>query len=264
MITVNPTAKYLLVVTAACLSCLPTLNPQALVIKKEGFARGFLTLKSLDGKIVADGEQTQTTRGNQVTTRTVFHFKDGSLQDETTVFSQQPHLKLIRDHVIQKGPAFKESVDISVTPDSGQVIGKSTGSDGKEKVISEHLDLPADLINGVGVTLLKNLPSHTTNITVPFVTPSSKPRLVKLEISLVGEDSFVVGGFSHRKAKHYVIKVKIGGVAGAVASIVGKQPEDTHVWILEGDAPVFVRSEGPLYQGGPIWRTEATAPRWAQ
>jgi hypothetical protein len=253
--------KYLVVITVAFLSCIEALNPQVLVIRREGFARGFLTVKSLDGKIVADGEQTQTTRGNQVTTRTVFHFKDGSLQDETAVFSQQPHLNLISDHMIQKGPAFKQSVDVSVTA-SGQVSGKSTDSDGKEKPISEHLDLPADLANGIVVTLLKNLPSGITNITVPFVTPSSKPRLVKLEISLVGEDLFVVGGFSHRKARHYVIKVKIGGVAGAVAPIVGKQPEDTHVWILEGDARAFVRSEGPLYQGGPVCRIEATAPRW--
>jgi hypothetical protein len=254
--------KYLVMLAVAFLSCLQSVNPQILVTKREGFASGFLTLKSLDGKILADGEQTQTTRGNQVTTRTVFHFKDGSIQDETTVFSQQPHLKLSSDHMIQRGPSFKESVDVSVTSGSGQISGKLIDGDGKEKVISEHLELPADLANGIVVTLLKNLPSDTTNITVPFVTTSSKARLVKLEISLVGKDSFAVGAFSHRKAKHYVIRVKIGGVAGAVAPIVGKQPEDTHVWILEGNAPAFVRSEGPLYQGGPILRTEATAPRW--
>lgn len=209
----------------------------------------------MDGKIVADGEQTQTSRGNQVTTRTVFHFKDGSIQDQTTVFAQQPHLKVISDHMIQKGPSFKESVDFSLA-DSGQISGKSTENGGKEKVISERMELPADVANGIVVALLKNLPADTKNITVPFLTATSKPRLVKLDISLVGEDTFLVGAFSRRKARHYVIKVNIGGVAGAVAPIVGKQPEDTHVWILEGEAPAFVRAEGPLYQGGPALSVE--------
>lgn len=36
----------------------------------------------------------------------------------------------------------------------------------------------------------------------------------------------------------------------------------TRVWILEGEAPAFVKSEGPLYLGGPIWRIELTNPVW--
>jgi hypothetical protein len=253
--------KYFSVLAVASLFCVQDLISQTAVIKREGFARGFLALKSLDGKTLADGEQTQTVHGNQVTTRTVFRFKDGSIQDETTIFSPQPNLQLVSDHVIQKGPSFKESIDISVAG-SGQISGKSADHDGKEKVIKDHMELPPNVANGIVVTLLKNLPSDTTSITVPFVATTSKPRLIELEISLVGEDSFAVGAVSRRKAKHYVIKAKIGGISGVVAPMVGKQPEDTHLWILEGDAPAFVRSEGPLYQGGPVWITEATAPRW--
>jgi len=55
---------------------------------------------------------------------------------------------------------------------------------------------------------------------------------------------------------------KIGGVAGVVAPLVGKQPPETHVWILEGEAPAFLKFEGPLYEGGPIWRIELTNPTW--
>ena len=57
-------------------------------------------------------------------------------------------------------------------------------------------------------------------------------------------------------------KVEIGGVAGLLAPLAGKQPQDTHVWILGGDAPAFVKLEGPLYLGGPIWRIELTSPLW--
>jgi len=56
------------------------------------------------------------------------------------------------------------------------------------------------------------------------------------------------------------VKVELGGVAGVVAPLIGKQPQDTHVWILGGKAPAFVKMEGPLYQGAPIWRIELTKP----
>ena len=61
---------------------------------------------------------------------------------------------------------------------------------------------------------------------------------------------------------HYVLKVEIGGVAGVLAPIVGKQPPDSHVWIATGEVPVFVRAEQPLYAGGPVWRIELAGPTW--
>ncbi len=61
---------------------------------------------------------------------------------------------------------------------------------------------------------------------------------------------------------HYVIKVEIGGPAGIVAPILGKQPLDVHVWILGEAAPAFVKMEGPLYYEGPIWRIEPASPVW--
>ena len=63
-------------------------------------------------------------------------------------------------------------------------------------------------------------------------------------------------------ATHYVVKVEIGGVSGLLAPLLGKQPPDTQVWILPGEAPAFVKSEGPLYLGGPLWRIELTSPVW--
>jgi hypothetical protein len=84
---------------------------------------------------------------------------------------------------------------------------------------------------------------------------------VKLAITSQGEEPFSIGG-SSRKATHYVVKVEIGGAAGLVAPLLGKQPPDTHVWILGGEAPAFVKSEGPLFFGGPVWRIELTSPVW--
>ena len=63
-----------------------------------------------------------------------------------------------------------------------------------------------------------------------------------------------------RKAAEYIVKVEIGGVAGFVAPLIGKRPTDIHVWVMGGEAPTFVGSEGPLFVGGPVWRMELVSP----
>jgi len=48
-------------------------------------------------------------------------------------------------------------MDVSIDVPSGQVTVRSTGKDGKEEVKSEHLDLPPDLINGLILSISKNI-----------------------------------------------------------------------------------------------------------
>ena len=57
-----------------------------------------------------------------------------------------------------------------------------------------------------------------------------------------------------------VVKVKIGGVAGAIAHLMGKQPPDTQTWMLADGAPAFVRSDGPLSGDSPVLRIELAVP----
>jgi hypothetical protein len=85
--------------------------------------------------------------------------------------------------------------------------------------------------------------------TVSYVATTPKPRLVHLEIIPQGEEPFSNGIYEHR-AVRYVVKVKIGGVAGVVSPLVGKQPPDTRAWILGDDAPAFVKFDGPLLETG--------------
>jgi hypothetical protein len=96
---------------------------------------------------------------------------------------------------------------------------------------------------------------------VSFIAATPKPRLVKLAISNAGQDKFSTGG-SSRTGTHYVLKVEIGGLSGLIAPLVGKEPPDSHVWILGGEAPAFVKSEQPLFFGGPVWRIELVSPVW--
>ena len=80
----------------------------------EGVVRGFLTLRELDGTRLADGDLIQTSRGQRVTTRLVFKFKDGSIHDETAEFSQREQFQLVSDHLVQKGPSFPQPIDVAI------------------------------------------------------------------------------------------------------------------------------------------------------
>jgi hypothetical protein len=231
------------------------------VRQTEGQLHGFLVLRTPDGAPIADGDLIQSSRGGKVTSRLIFHFKDGSLQDETTVFSQNGRFQLLSDHLVQKGPSFPRQIDSSLDGSTGLATVRYTEGNGKEKVETEQLKLPPDVANGMIPVLLQNLPPGTQSTTVSMMVASPKPLIVKLVITAEGEDSFSTAGARH-KATRFDIKVDIGGVRGVVAPLVGKQPPDTHVWILGGESPAFVKSEGSSCEGCPIWRTELVSPVW--
>jgi hypothetical protein len=107
----------------------------------EGVSHGFLVLRTQDGKPIADGDSTQVARGDRVTNRMRFRFKDGSIYEETTVFSQHGAFRLLSDHVSQKGPIFKRPMETAIDATSGQVTVRYR-DDGKEKVVTERLELP--------------------------------------------------------------------------------------------------------------------------
>lgn len=227
----------------------------------EGRIRGFLTVRDQENNIIGSGDLWQLAHGSRVTNTLTLHLKDGSLYEETTVFSQQRVFRLLTNHVVCKGPAFKRPMDMSLNAATGAVNIRYTDENGKEKVIADHLKLPADVSNGMVSTLLSDMDPKVPETTVSMVAATPKPRLVKLKISPAGEDSFSAGGATH-KATQYAIKVEIGGVKGAIAPLVGKQPPDTHIWVIREPAPGFLRSEGQLAEGGPVWRIELASPVW--
>ena len=222
---------------------------------------GFLVLRTMEGKTLAAGDLIQVIRGDRVVSHLVFRFKDGSVDDETAVFSQRDNFRLVSDHHIQKGPAFPHPTDVLINASTGQVTVRSTDNNGHEKVETDRLDLPADLANGIILNVLKNIRSDAAETKVSYVAATPKPRLVKLSIAPAGEETFSVAG-SRRKATRFVLKVELGGITGMIAPLLGKQPADTNAWIVGGQAPAFVKLNGPLYLGGPIWSIEMTSPVW--
>jgi hypothetical protein len=225
----------------------------------QGSAHGFLVLKTIEGVPIATGDATQIIHGDRVTSRVTFHFRDGSLDDEITVFSQRRVFRLISDHHIQHGPAFPKSADVLIDAVTGTITSHTENG----TIRKDHLSLPPDISNGLPPNLLLNLLPSTPGTKVSFVAPTTKPRLISVSIKPVGEVPFSVGGTS-RKAVDYVLHVELGGLAGVIAPIIGKQPADYHIWILEGVAPAFIREEGQLYEGGPIWRIEQISPTFSR
>ena len=224
----------------------------------QGSAHGFLALKTLEGKRIATGDVTQTIRGSRITSRVVFRFNDGSIDNDTTVFSQRGVIRLISDHHIQRGPSFPNPIDVFIDALSGEITSHNKGG----RITQEHLDLPADVSNGLPPNLLLNILPSTGETKLSFVAPTAKPRLITVSVKPNGRLPFTIGGTS-RKAIDWVLHVELGGLTGVIAPMIGKQPADYHIWILEGTAPAFIREEGQLYEGGPIWCIEQISPTFS-
>jgi hypothetical protein len=252
------------VVTLACLLSIWGDTPsaeQVAVRHVEGLVRGFLSLRSPEGKLLANGDLIQNAQGDRVTSRLVYHFEDGSVDDETSVFTQRGHFALLTDHHVQKGPAFKTPIDMTIDVAGGHVVVKYKDDHGADKVEDEHMKLPPDLVNGILIPLLKNVRPDALPKSLSLIAPTPKPRLVKLILSVAGSDPFTTAG-AGEKATHYVVKIDIGGITGIIAELAGKAPPDSHVWVMQGEAPAFVKSQSPMFVGAPLWQTELVSPVW--
>ncbi len=233
------------------------------VVQRQGAVHGFLLMKDENGKDIAVGDQTNEVRGNLIHARTVFQFRDGSVDDEETTYRQGSTFELILDHHVQKGPAFSKPSDVTVDVRKGEVSWIDlSGKDKQPK--NQHMHLPRDLANGMIPLLVQNFPQGAANLKVSYLAVDSKPRLIKLDIKPDGIDKVALGWIG-RQADKFDVHFDLGGIAGAVAPLIGKQPPDINVWTLDGSAgpvPEFVKLVGPLYQNGPTWTVLLAAPTW--
>jgi len=74
---------------------------QVPVRQKEGLMHGFLALRTLQGKKIADGEMTQAVKEGRLTDHLIFHFSDGSIYEDTTIFTQKGSFRLLSDHLVE-------------------------------------------------------------------------------------------------------------------------------------------------------------------
>lgn len=232
---------------------------------QEGVTHGFLTLRSTAGDLLAEGDLLQAVRAEGVESRLVFRFRDGSLHDETVVYSQSKVFTLLRYRLQQRGPSFPEEMEVSVERDrdrdreKGRYQVKSRRHGGEAETATGETELPPDAYNGMMITLLKNLPKGGAE-TVHVLAFTPKPTLVQLELTPLGEEPVPLGE-RRVPATHYVLKPKLGLLRGAAAALLGKTPADYPCWIVPAELPAFAGIDGPLYPGGPIWRIETVSPR---
>jgi hypothetical protein len=160
----------------------------------QGASHGFLALKTLDGSMIAIGESTQTVHGDRVTSRLIFRFRDGSIDDDVTVFTQRQVFRLVSDHHIQRGPSFPKPIDFLIEMATGDLSFRS--EDGT--VTKEHMDLPPDVANGLPPNLLLNILPSVPETKISYGVPGKKARLVQISIKPTGSLPFSVGGLKRK------------------------------------------------------------------
>lgn len=242
----------LLVVSAVLTSTLASAEPVA-VRYTEGLTRGFPVLRSVKGEKLAQGDYVQVAKGDRVESRMTFRFKDGSLYDETLVYSQRDVFTLESYRIVQRGPAFAESLDASISRETGRyTVRYKADEDSAEEVMTGKFEMADDTYNGLLSTLMKNLPTGESR-TVQIIAFTPKPRLVKMLLMPTTQDAVMVGDTA-MTATRYLIKPQLG----LFASLLVSDLPDVKCWIVGGEAPAFLKFEGPLYFMGPIWRIDWT------
>jgi hypothetical protein len=226
----------------------------------EGVSHGFLTLRTVDAAQIASGDLLQFARRGEIESRMVFRFRDGSVLDETVVFTQQRVFLMKSYRLSQRGPVFAEDTEITLERASGKYRVTTTARDGRETVLDGTLEMPADTYNGMVLTVAKNLAKGARE-TIHVVAFTPAARLVPVELAPAGEQKILVGELT-KTATRYVFKAKPGPWLSLLANALGRMPPDSHAWILTEDVPAFVKFEGPLHPAGAPWRIELTSPRW--
>ncbi len=214
-----------------------------------------MVARSENGEVIAHVEFTETVQGDEVTMRLTYHFLNGSIDDETTTYSQRGTFRLVRNHHIQSGPFFTSAVDFTVEAATGMVTSRTTDEDGNIHVVSSHIGLPIDLANGFVGTLLVNVPPDTAPFRVGILTPVFGGRLIRILISPEGKRPFQKTGQT-LEATVFRIHPELGGFLGMIAALVGLQPKDVMVWVLEGEKPAVMRVVGQMSGFGPVVSSE--------
>ena len=106
------------------------------------------------------------------------------------------------------------------------------------------IKMPADLYNGLVIPVIKNISPDAGETKVSMIVAAPKPRVVTLNMMPQAPGTFYLAGMA-RKATVYEIKIEIGGLAGIIAPIIGKQPPNISIEIFRSELPAFLRETRP-------------------
>jgi hypothetical protein len=245
-------SNYLVAGLLAIALCRPAAHAEQITVKHVQLPmHRFMVARSEAGQIIANVEFSQAVQSDQVTMHVIYRFVDGSIDDEETTYTQQGTFRLVRNHHIQKGPFFTKPVDFTVEAATGIVTSRTIEKNGKMHVESKHIKLPDDLANGFVGTLLLNVPHNTAPFRVGMLAPVVGGRLIRLLISPEEEQTVQLSGRS-LKATVFRVHPELGGIVSVIARLLGFQPKDVMVWVLEGEEPAVAVVVGQLGGSGPV------------
>lgn len=224
----------------------------------EGTVHGFLELHTATGTLLAHGDLLQRITDSGVESRMVFHFPT-SIFEERVTFTQAGVFRMRDYHLVQRGPAFAQDLDVSLSGSGAYVVGTVSHTDSSTKRYAGTLDLPPDTYNGMVITLAKNLPPGGDR-TVHIVAFTPAPRIIELEL-VSGDTGHVLLGAHEETVTHIAVKPKLGALVRLFAIFEGRSPPNSDAWIVTDEVPAFVRFQGPLYSG-PVWRIDLASPTW--
>ena len=246
---------------AAVMVCNPSFSAPVPVRSSKGSARAYLVLRDGQARVIAQGDWWQVPHDDRLEVHLRFDFTDGSMSHETYVLAHGKAWTLLSYRSEQKGPSFPRDIDARVERGGRYTVRTRDRKDGDTDVDEGEIELPDDVYTfGILAMLLENL-RPGEGIAGHAIAFTPKPRVLKLDVSPAVEDAVDVAG-GKRKTLRYVAKAKLGGLAGAAASIMGKQPPDLRYWMAADPVSTFLRVDTPLYAEGPVWHVELTAPDW--
>lgn len=239
------------------LPCLALAQPIAARRPQQTMRRAFL-MKTPDGKTIATAEETAQVQGDTVHSRMTFRFRDGSLDDEQSIFTQDKVFHLVSDHHVQKGPSFPTPQNIAVDVPAGTVTWHEEKG-GRDEAHTARVSLPGDLANGIMPLLVENFPASAQEMQTSWVAVPTHPMVVDISVKPAGDQNMDPDGRTVR-AREFVLHPELHGFVSFLAPLVNKVPGDIHIWVTDTARPDFVKLAGPFYQGGPIWTVEPTGP----
>ena len=224
----------------------------------EGFAHGYLALRDENGDRLADGELIQKSHGHVVDSRLVFRFKDGSLYDERVSFTQKQVFTLQSYKLVQRGPSFPNTLDISLDRKSSEY-----------RVLTSQDGAPEQKLTGTARPAGRRRERHDRHDaakltpgrgeTVHFLAFTPEPKVLDLKLVPTERTTIRIGDLS-KPMTRYVVEPKLDSLTMWFGKLSGKLPEKFHYhfWLVTDEVPTFGGFEGPLYLVGPNWRIEQT------
>lgn len=221
---------------------------------RDGTARGFPEMRSLDGKTIAKGEFAQSADGTVLRMRVRYEFgPDRSTEEEATI-RQAPALvqetwswREIRGGEVQR----RFEIDFR----SGNTLAEKREK-GEMRRWTKHLDLePGRSFAGAGYTLalrsLRDRLLRGERIELQGIGFTPKPKVGVAEVSYAGVDRIAMSD-RELSAEHFVIHAKIPWIARPFVHV-----PDSHIWLLTPPPSAFLRWEGPLAEtSDPVVRVD--------